>query len=196
MSALVFSFSLFAFVASATPGPTNLLAMSSSARFGMRASLPIVFGGCIASAGLVLAVGLGAGATLLTRPEIAKLLGWAGALWLSWLGWKIASAEVELTTDTTADKPLGVGAAALMQVINPKPWTVALAVVGVFMSSSGAPAWLLALLFLLMAIPCMLLWAWLGIQARSWLHSARALRRFNQLMGALLAGSGWLGLLG
>lgn len=130
------------------------------------------------------------------RPEIAKLLGWSGALWLSWLGWKIASAEVELTTDTTVDKPLGAGAAALIQVINPKPWTVALAVVGVFMSSSGAPAWLLALLFLLIAIPCMLLWAWLGIQARSWLHSARALRRFNQLMGALLAGSGWLGLLG
>lgn len=195
MTALL-PFLVFAFVASITPGPTNLLAMSSSARFGLRASLPIVFGGCIASAGLVLAVGLGAGATLLTRPEIAKLLGWAGALWLSWLGWKIAIAEVELTTDTTADKPLGAGAAALMQVINPKPWTVALAVVGVFMSSSGAPAWLLALLFLLMAIPCMLLWAWLGIQARSWLHSARALRRFNQLMGALLAGSGWLGLLG
>ena len=97
------------------------------------------------------------------RPEIAKLLGWAGALWLSWLGWKIASAEVELTTDPTADKPLGAGAAALMQVINPKPWTVALAVVGVFTSSSDAPAWLLALVFLLMAIPCVLLWAWLGI---------------------------------
>ncbi|MEB3733172.1 hypothetical protein ULF88_01315 [Halopseudomonas pachastrellae] len=34
-------FLVFAFVASITPGPTNLLAMSSSARFGMRASLPL-----------------------------------------------------------------------------------------------------------------------------------------------------------
>lgn len=59
------------------------------------------------------------------------------------------------------------------------------------MCSSGAPAWLLALLSLLMAIPCVLLWAWLGIQARSWLHSARALRRFNQLMGGV-AGGAWL----
>ncbi|WP_341706864.1 LysE family translocator [Halopseudomonas sp.] len=189
-------FLVFAFVASITPGPTNLLAMSSSARFGMRASLPIVLGGCVASAGLVLAVGLGAGATVLNQPAIAALLGWAGALWLSWLGWKIASAEVALEADAATDRPLGAGAAALMQVVNPKPWTVALAVVGVFMSTSGAPAWLLALLFLLMAIPCMLLWAWLGQKARHWLHSAPAMRRFNLLMGALLAGSGWFGLLG
>lgn len=189
-------FLVFAFVASITPGPTNLLAMSSSARFGLRASLPIVFGGCLASAGLVLAVGLGAGITLLTRPEIAAVLGWAGALWLSWLGWKIASAEIAQDPDAVTDKPLGAGAAALMQVINPKPWTVALAVVGVFMSTSGAPAWLLALLFLLMAIPCMLLWAWLGQKTRHWLHSAVAMRRFNLLMGVLLAGSGWFGLLG
>ncbi|MAD01366.1 MULTISPECIES: LysE family translocator [Pseudomonas] len=195
MTALL-PFLVFAFVASITPGPTNLLAMSSSARFGLRASLPIVLGGCAASAALVLAVGLGAGAALLTHPEMATVFGWAGALWLSWLGWKIATGDVQLNTDSSTDKPLGAAAAALMQLINPKPWTVALAVVGVFMSTSGAPAWMLALLFLLIAIPCMLLWAWLGLKARHWLHSRVALRRFNQLMGVLLAGSGWLGLLG
>ncbi|PCC98332.1 LysE family translocator [Halopseudomonas pelagia] len=189
-------FLLFAFVASITPGPTNLLAMSNSARFGLRATLPIIAGGCLASAGLVLAVGIGLGQTLLEVPVAAQLLGWAGALWLTYLGWQIAHAPAEVETDTHTAQPLSGWVAALMQLINPKPWTVALAVVSVFMASANAPAWLLALLFLLMAIPCMLLWAWLGMQAQARLNSPSQLRRFNQLMGLLLALSGWLGLLG
>lgn len=189
-------FLLFAFVASITPGPTNLLAMSNSARFGLRATLPIIVGGSLASAGLVLAVGAGFGSVLLKVPALAQLLGWAGALWLSYLGWQIARAPVAIDAGLEERKPLSGWSAALLQLINPKPWTVALAVVSVFMASAQAPAWLLALLFLLMAIPSLLLWAWLGAHASVWLHSPWRLRRFNQLMGVLLAGSGWLGLLG
>ena len=151
-------FLLFAFVASITPGPTNLLAMSSSARFGL-------------------------------------LLGWIGALWLSYLGWQITQAPSTIDATTKGERPLSGWATALMQLINPKPWTVALAVVSVFVTSTGAPAWLLALLFLLIAVPCMLLWAWLGLKAGRWLQTGIKLQRFNQVMGLLLAISGWLSLL-
>jgi len=78
-------FILFAFVASITLGPTNLLAMSNSARFGIRATLPIIVGGCLASSGLVLAVGLGLGTFVLKVPAVVQILGWAGAIWLSYL---------------------------------------------------------------------------------------------------------------
>lgn len=37
-------FVLFAFVASITPGPTNILVLSNSSRFGLLAALPIIFG--------------------------------------------------------------------------------------------------------------------------------------------------------
>ncbi|MEH6567003.1 MAG: LysE family translocator [Halopseudomonas sp.] len=188
-------FLLFAFVASITPGPTNLLAMSNSARFGLRASVPIILGGCLASAALVLAVGLGMGTTLLAIPRLAQVLGYVGALWLSYLGWQIARSPVELVAKPAGERPISGWTVASLQLINPKPWTVALAVVSVFMASAGAPAWLLALLFLLMAVPCMLLWAWLGMQAGRWLRSPTGLRRFNRLMGLLLAASGWLGFL-
>tara|TARA_R110000868_G_scaffold86702_2_gene243057 strand:- start:1842 stop:2429 length:588 start_codon:yes stop_codon:yes gene_type:complete len=188
-------FLLFAFVASITPGPTNLLAMSSSARFGLRATLPIVFCGCLASAGVVLAVGLGIGKILLSMPIVAQLLGWIGALWLSYLGWQITQAPSTIDATTKGERPLSGWATALMQLINPKPWTVALAVVSVFVTSTGAPAWLLALLFLLIAVPCMLLWAWLGLKAGRWIQTGIKLQRFNQVMGLLLAISGWLSLL-
>ena len=51
-------FMLFAFVASITPGPTNILVLSNSARYGLKAALPIILGACVAAAGIVLAVAL------------------------------------------------------------------------------------------------------------------------------------------
>jgi threonine/homoserine/homoserine lactone efflux protein len=38
------AFILFAFVASVTPGPTNLIVLSTSARRGWRPCLPIILG--------------------------------------------------------------------------------------------------------------------------------------------------------
>lgn len=190
-------FVLFAFVASITPGPTNLLAMSSSARVGMAAAWPIIWGGCAASASIVLLVGLGLGATLLEVPWLQTGLGLLGASWLSYLGWSLFNSPTASPQKVPPAAPIGWRGAAIMQLINPKPWTVSLAVVTVFMPTpSHSLAWQLALTFFAMAVPCMTLWAWMGTQARNWLDSPHRQRRFNQWMGLLLAGSAWLGLLG
>ncbi len=62
-------FVLFALVATLTPGPTNILMLSHGARFGLRATLPLVLGACLAAALIVLAVGLGLGEVLLRYPH-------------------------------------------------------------------------------------------------------------------------------
>ncbi len=54
-------FALFAFVASITPGPTNILVLSHSSRFGLTTTWPIILGACAAAALLVLVVGTGLG---------------------------------------------------------------------------------------------------------------------------------------
>ena len=56
MLSTLLPFMLFAFVASITPGPTNILVLSNSARFGFRATLPIILGACAGAALLVLVV--------------------------------------------------------------------------------------------------------------------------------------------
>ena len=50
-------FTLFAFVASITPGPTNLLILAQSSRRGWQHALPAVFGASLAAAMIVLVVG-------------------------------------------------------------------------------------------------------------------------------------------
>ena len=76
-------FLLFAFVASITPGPTNILVLSNSARFGVAAAVPIIFGACASAAILVRLVGTGAGSTLTAWPVLQTVMQWVGVGWLS-----------------------------------------------------------------------------------------------------------------
>ena len=115
-----------------TPGPTNLLIFSNSARFGWSAALPIMFGGCAAAAALVLAVGSGLGEVLASAPLVQQAMSVAGVLWLSWLAWQIfhsPPADLECDTDTAR---LGALGAAALQLVNPKTWMMALAVISVY----------------------------------------------------------------
>lgn len=190
-------FLLFAFVASITPGPTNLLVFSNSARFGWSAALPIMLGGCGAAAALVLAVGSGLGEVLASLPRVQQAMSAVGVLWLSWLAWQIfRSPPADPKRDTDAARLGAVGAAAL-QLVNPKTWMMALAVISVY-AGYGADrldrVQLLSLLFFLVSIPCMAVWAGLGIGSQR-LLSPRQMQRLNQLMAIQLLVSAWAGVL-
>ena len=191
-------FLLFAFVASITPGPTNILVLSNSARYGLRAALPIVLGACAGAAGLVLIVGTGLGQFVAKIPFAQQAMAWAGVLWLSWLAWGLFRAPAfDPAQPSTTTRLGGLGAAGL-QVINPKTWVMALAVMGVFSLGATHPASrvaLLALVFFVVSVPCMLCWALLGAGSARLLRSPRALRRFNQGMALLLLIAAWSSLL-
>ena len=190
-------FFLFVLVASITPGPTNMLVLSNSARFGWRAALPLIFGACASAATIVLLVGLGLGELLMRAPTVQQIMAWLGVGWISWLAWKLwCSADTSLDSTSPAMR-IGAWGGAGLQLINPKTWMMALAVVSVF---AGADAGLAgygvyALIFLLVAIPCLIVWAAIGRRAVSLLRSNAALRRFNQVMALLLLVSAWSSLL-
>lgn len=192
-------FMLFAFVATITPGPTNILALSHAARFGLRATWPLVLGACIAAALIVMLAGLGLGETLLHYPHVQLAMSWLGALWLSWLAWQLwRSAAKPLNTEVSSQRELGPLGAAALQLVNPKVWMMAVAVVSVFAAGSAdkvARVLQLSLIFLLLAIPSMSAWALLGVGSVRLLQSPQRLRYFNQALALLLLVSTWLALL-
>ncbi|WP_394559280.1 LysE family translocator [Aquipseudomonas alcaligenes] len=192
-------FLLFAFVATITPGPTNILALSHAARFGLRATWPLVLGACIAAALIVMLVGLGLGEALLRYPRVQLAMSWLGALWLSWLAWQLwRSAAKPLNAEASGQRELGPLGAALLQLVNPKVWMMAVAVVSVFAAGSEdkvARVLQLSLIFLLLAIPSMSAWALLGVGSARLLQSPQRLRTFNQALALLLLVSTWLALL-
>ncbi|MCX4217543.1 LysE family translocator [Pseudomonas sp. MCal1] len=188
-------FLMFSFVASITPGPTNILVMSHSSRRGLTATVPIIFGACVSAALVVLVVGLGVGETLLRYPRVQQAMAWAGVLWLSWLAWQIfRSTPPSLDSATTGDGGFSVFGAAGLQLINPKVWMMAVAVVSVFAGGSedSARMVLLSLAFLLVSLPCMTAWALLGVGSARFFGSPRAFRRMNAGLAFLLLLSAWL----
>lgn len=201
MNPALLPFLLFAFVASITPGPTNILVFSNSARRGVSASVPMILGGCCGAALLVLVVGLGIGHTLAQHPDIQRVMAWAGALWLTRMAWQLFRSEptqVDVGAAPAA-RPLGFTGAAGLQIVNPKTWVMGIAVVSLF-AGHGADQThdvaLLSLVFFCVALPCMFLWACLGAAAARLLRSAAWMKRFDRLMAVLLLGSAWWGFLG
>ncbi|AZD08810.1 Transporter, LysE family [Pseudomonas chlororaphis] len=192
-------FLLFAFVASITPGPTNILVLSNSARYGFKAALPIVVGACVAAAGIVVLVGSGLGRTLMEVPGLPSAMRWAGVIWLSYLAWQIFRAPAS-SLDPQADthhRRLGLLGAASLQLVNPKTWMMALAVISVFAGNGSErqdQVLYLSLVFFLVSLPCLGAWALLGAGSARLLRSPLALQRFNQGMALLLLVSAWASL--
>jgi len=191
-------FMVFAFVASITPGPTNLLILGSAVSRGLLAALPLVCGAALGAAGLVVVVGLGLGEVFLRYPALQQVMAWAGVAWISWLGWQLFRSPGQAIEGGEAARRIGAWQGAGMQLINPKTWIMALSVVSVFVGA-GADASIYCLyagVLLLVALPCLALWALLGVGAARVLRSALAVRRFNRWMAVLLVLSVWVGVFG
>ncbi len=190
-------FILFTLVASITPGPTNVLVLNSSAQFGWRAALPLAVGACVGAALIVLLVGLGLGEVLLRLPRVRQGMAWLGVAWLSVLAWQLWRAAGDTLSRGAMAARVGAWGGAGLQLVNPKTWMMAMAVVSVFAGAqAGFAHYLLyALTFCLVAMPCLFAWAALGHGAAVRLRSTQALRRFNRCMAVLLLGSAWSTLL-
>jgi threonine/homoserine/homoserine lactone efflux protein len=198
MLSTLLPFMLFAFVASITPGPTNILVLSNSARYGFKAALPIIFGAGAGAAGIVLLVGSGVGESLVRLPRVQLAMQWAGVAWLSYLAWQIYRTPAQAIGVRSTQKRLGLAGAASLQLVNPKTWMMALAVVSVFAGHGAerqSQVLYLSLVFFLIALPCLGAWALLGAGSNRVLRSSTAVQRFNRCMALLLLGSTWLSVL-
>lgn len=188
-------FLLFAFVASITPGPTNILILTSSQRFGIKATLPAVLGACVAASLIVFVSGVGAGELLGDYPRVRDAMSWAGALWLSWMSWQLFRAPAA-NFEEGAQRPFSGKAAAMLQLINPKTWMMALAVVSLFAPHGGHPLrdiTVLTLWFLLISLLCLSAWTLLGKAANRFFRSAASRIWFQRGMALCLLASAWAG---
>lgn len=193
----VIPFLLFAFVASITPGPTNILVLTNSQHFGVKNTVPAILGGCVAASAIVLISGAGAGEVLRQYPLLRQLMSWAGVLWLSWMSWQLFRAPA--TSLTSKNHPrFTARAAAVLQVVNPKTWMLALAVVSLFAPASEhalRDIALMALWLLLISVGCLMCWALLGRAVNRVFRTTVAMVRFQRAMALCLLISAWAGML-
>lgn len=177
----------FAFVATITPGPNNIMVTASGVNHGYRATLPHMLGISIGFPVMVLAVGLGLGGLFRAFPALHDVLKWAGVAYLLWLAWRIATTRKQ--GEASSRPPLTFLQAAAFQWVNPKAWMMATGAVAAYTSgdeSVFAEVLLITALFALVAFPCVSAWTLLGSGLGRFLASGRRLQIFNIAMATLL----------
>lgn len=85
----IMSVILFAISATLTPGPNNALVMGSAFNYGVRNTLPLLFGMCLGFPALLLLVSFGLDTVLKYIPEVLLYLRIVGSLYLLYLAYKI-----------------------------------------------------------------------------------------------------------
>ena len=186
----------FALVASVTPGPTNILVLACASRHGLVAALPMVVGAAAGAASVLLLVGTGLARPLAAHASVRVLMAAVGLAWLTVLAGQLFRAAPAVSQDDDARRGrLGLIATAGLQWINPKAWMMAVAATGVF-GGEGVSMTVLAGVFFVVALPCVLVWALLGAGAARWIHDPRWMRRFNRGMALLLLLSAWVAVFG
>ena len=109
-NSLLFAFVVFAVVMFFTPGPNNIMLLSSGLTYGFRRTVPHIAGITVGFAFMVGAVGVGLGAVFIAYPVLQTILKYGGVAYLLYLAAVIAMAE-----PPSADKDDRPGREALHQ---------------------------------------------------------------------------------
>ncbi|ASU21885.1 lysine transporter LysE [Vibrio qinghaiensis] len=175
----------FAFVSTFSPGPNNIMLMTSGANVGFMRTIPHMLGVTFGFSIMVLLVGVGLTGLFHRYPMLQQGLQIACTIYLVYLAIKIA-----LSNPSQGEKqyqPMSFFSAVLFQWVNPKGWSMALTAVSVFnQSASWAQLMLISLVFALVNIPSVSVWTAAGKQLSHWMNHPSYVRWFNGVMGALL----------
>jgi threonine/homoserine/homoserine lactone efflux protein len=178
---------LFALVTTITPGPNNAMLLASGVNFGFRRTLPHIFGISIGVAVLMLSVGYGLGEAFRLFPTLYTVLETASVVYLLYLAWKIGSSR-QVQVRKGESRPMTFFEAVAFQWINPKAWMMVLtAATTLHLSENfGFNATLMAVVFVVIGLPSISLWAAGGLALRRFLSNPLRLRTFNVTMALLL----------
>jgi threonine/homoserine/homoserine lactone efflux protein len=184
------AFAAFAVVGSFTPGPNNAIALATGVNFGWLRVLPHAAGVTIGFSAVLAAAAAGALGAVLAIPGATPLLKAVGVGYLLWLAWLVAGRGP--SGERPLQRPLTVWQSALLQLVNPKGWLLAVAVASTWFAGSLRAGHEVAVAIAAFALLCAasnLAWAVLGAGLQRWLRQGARLVWFNRAMGVALATS-------
>jgi threonine/homoserine/homoserine lactone efflux protein len=129
------AFILFISAAAFSPGPNNFIASYSAFNFGIKKTLPIIYGVTFGFPLLIFCINFGLSIVFNKYPEIQKIITLAGTIFLVYMAYKIA------TTKNSENKEIKNPATfiniVLFQFINPKAVICAAFITSTFISQEN-----------------------------------------------------------
>lgn len=179
---VIIAMCLYAFTMSITPGPTNMISMATGVNHGFKKAIPFAAGAGFGFTLLLTIIGFGLGQIITENDFILQYLSYFGAGIICYMGYKIATAQSSLKSQTD-DRP-GFMEGAILQWLNPKSWIASLAGVGAFnLVGKYDELFMFIILYIIVGPSCVLAWAYGGSKITPYLNDEIKMRIFNVLMG-------------
>jgi len=171
-----------------TPGPNNLLCAAHSSQHGFRNTIPLTLGMAIGWSTLGIFVAIAAD-NIEKNEEIFRVLTYFGAIYISYLAYKIATAKtIEYEQNTEL---LGIKTGILLQLVNGKAWIHFLVLMAIPFTLFG-PGVIgkIALVFLnlFFGLPAVLSWSYFGTILRGFFNTPNKVKWLNYSLGISLFG--------
>lgn len=180
------SMSAFALAASISPGPVNLVCLSSGSRYSIAKGLVFVTGATVGFIALFIAIGLGLYTTLEIIPALNIVLRWGGVVFLLYLSFKLAVFDGQLPENQSGKAPSLI-AGAMMQWFNPKAWLASASGIGAYTNGNDMQQ---VALFAAIYLPICWLslgsWVYAGACLRRYISQPAILKTINRTLAALL----------
>lgn len=182
---LYFAMLIFALTMAISPGAGNIVALSNAANHGYKNTILFILGNVSGFVILFITLNFALSEIDLKNSTTLQILGYLGAAFLIYIGYKIATADPDVSIKQQNNRGFLQG--AILQWLNPKAWIVSLASVSAFgLTGQTAQIIIFAIIYFFIGGFSLSAWAFVGSKMQHILKNPQHLKLFNRTMGGLL----------
>lgn len=181
------AFFVFTFITAITPGPNNILALTTGSRAGFRGSIPVLAGICGGFLCVMAICGVLSFSFSVLSALFLQVMRYVGSAYLLWLAWKTAMPKAE--SNSGGRTGAGFLTGFVLQFVNVKIMVYCMTAYSAFILPyhDSVAALLAGMVFLtMMGSLGTIVWAVAGARLQGLFR--RHARVTNWLLGAMLAG--------
>ena len=170
-----------------SPGPANLLLSSTSAQYGVRRTLPLMWGIVAIFMVQIAVIGIGVGEIIFEYPMLFEVFKFIGAAYLFYLAYLFFQSS---GIKSTAETKLGFREGALLQFFNFKALTVPLIMYTQFLhpdTSTRTQIIVLTIALVFLIVGSLLAWVVGGSFLQRLFQTEFAIKWQGKIFGAMLA---------
>ena len=183
----ILSMALFWFVTAYTPGPNNVVASYSGFNFGIKKTLPHIFGVALGFTFLIFLLTIGLVNVFKIFPIIQVSLKYLGSIFLIYLAYKIYFSKID--SGKKNENPVKFIETFLFQFLNPKGVLIGIIIVSTYVEHGEnylKYATQVILFAFLVSLSSITFWTFVGKYLRKFATNEKFIKYFNCVMSLLL----------
>ena len=183
----ILSMALFWIVAAYTPGPNNVIASYSGFNFGIKKTLPHIFGVALGFTFLIFLLTIGLVNIFKIFPIIQVSLKYLGSIFLVYLAYKIYFSKID--SEKKNENPVKFIETFLFQFLNPKGVLIGIIIVSTYVEhGENYLKYATQVIFFafLVSLSSITFWTFVGKYLRKFATNEKFIKYFNCVMSLLL----------